>query len=354
MNKLRSPRKWTLEKIQIEANKYSRRLDFQINSRGAYIAARRLGLLDVFCNHMQDSATKKYTDQEIIDIAKKYKTRSEFAKNSKAYSSAFLRGKEFVDKVCSHMKSIKKVQRHTKDTAALDALKYKTKREWCVNDAGSYLAAVKHGWTEELCQHMNNKKKPAPTLEEVRVAALRYNSRGEWDSKDRRTYNQARKLKCLEQVCQHMLGGGRSGAESEILAMIKSRFPSAMSKMFKNTDPAFPLKRYELDFYIPELKLGVEFDGRHWHSLEVLSRRKNLTEDQAATYHEDKDRFFNTLGIKVFHIKEEDWYSNKDFVKTNLSHFLGLGTAMNRARHHRRQWPATIKEIQEELGNTDV
>jgi len=250
--------------------------------------------------------------------------------------------------------SPKKIQKHTKETAAADALKYKTKREWCENDAGSYLASLKNNWIDDLCKHMNNKRKKAPTFEEIKSAALLYNSRGEWDKKDRRTYNQARKINCLDQVCQHMLGGGRSGPESEILNMVKTKFPSVMSKMFKNEDPRFPLKRYELDFYIPELKLGIEFDGKYWHSFKVLSKRKNLTKEQARTYHEDKDSFFETLGIKVFHIKEEDWYLNKDFIKTNLSHFLGLGTAMNRARRARRQWEETIKEIREELGSLNV
>lgn len=347
-------KKWTLEKLQKEASQYTRRIDFQRGSVGAYLSAKRQGLLDILCVHMQKPATRAYSDEEITEIAKKFKTRSEFQKNSKAYSAAFSRGKDFVDRVCAHMVSIKKIQKHTKYSAALDALKYKTKREWCVNDAGSYLAAMKNGWIDELCSHMNNKRKPAPTLEEVRSAALSYNSRGEWDRKDPRTYNQARKLKCLDEVCQHMLGGGKSGPESEILRMIKDKFPSAMSKVFKNQNPQFPLKRYELDVYVPELKLGVEFDGKYWHSFEVLSKRKNLTKEKALTYHEDKDSFFQTLGIKVFHIKEEDWLSSKDFVKQNLSHFMGFGTSMNRTRHARRQWPETLQLIQEEIGDIDV
>jgi len=351
-----NPRKWTLDKIQAEAIKYVRRADFQKGNSGAYISARRQGLLDAVCAHMQLPATRRYTDEEIERIAMQFKTRSEFAKNSKAYAAAFLRGMDFVNKVCSHMTSVKKVQKHTKETAAIDALKYKTRREFCVNDAGSYLAAVKNGWINEICQHMEARRIPAPLMEEIKEAALKYNSRGEWDSKDRRTYNQARKLKCLNEVCQHMVGGGKSGPETEILKMLKPYFPSVMSKVFKNKNPLYPLRRYELDFYIPEIKKGVEFDGKYWHSLEVLSKRPSLTLDQAKTYHEDKDAFFKTLDIEVFHIKEEDWYFNKDKIKKDLADFLGqfFGTSMNRTRHYRRQLPETIKEIQEELESSNV
>lgn len=356
VNGMSKPRKWTLDKLQKEAIKYNRRVDFQYGNTGAYLSARRQGLLDAVCGHMLESATKPYTDNEIIEIAKLFKTRSEFAQNSKAYSAAFLRGKDFVDKICSHMTSIKKVQKHTKETAAIDALKYKTRREFCLNDAGSYLAAVKNGWIDDICQHMKRKRKPAPTMEEIKEAALKYNSRGEWDAKDRRTYNQARKLKCLNEVCQHMLGGARSGPETEILKMLKPYFSSVMSKMFKNENKAFPLKRYELDFFISELEKGIEFDGKYWHSFEVLSKRKNLTEDQARNYHKDKDAFFGSLGIEVFHIKEQDWYSNKDKIKKDLANFLGLffGTSMDRSRYYRRQMPETIQAIKEELGGLDV
>lgn len=349
-------KKWNLESIKKEAEKYQRRSDFQNGNRGAYISARRQGLLDIVSIHMKKPATKKYTDEEIFKIAKKFKTRSEFSKNSKAYASAFFRGKEFLDKVCAHMTSVKKVLKHTKETVAIDALKYKTKREWCVNDAGSYLAAVKNGWIHDVCKHMQNKRRPTPTFDEIKKAALKYNSRGEWDSKDRRTCNQARKLKCLDDVCQHMLGGGRSGPETEILKMLKKVFPSTMSKTFKNNNSNFPLKRYELDFFIPEINKGIEFDGKYWHSFEALSKRKNLTKEQAKNYHKDKDAFFLSIGIEIFHIKEEDWYSNKEKIKHDLAYFLGLffGTSMIRSHYYRKQMPETIKETQEELGATYV
>lgn len=68
------PRKWTLEKLQAEALKYNQRMDFQYGSTGAYLSARRQKLLDVVCSHMQESATKKYTDEEIIvlDIVRQH------------------------------------------------------------------------------------------------------------------------------------------------------------------------------------------------------------------------------------------------------------------------------------------
>lgn len=47
-----TPRKWTLEMLQAEAAKYSRRWEFQRASGNAYAAAARHGLLDQVCSHM--------------------------------------------------------------------------------------------------------------------------------------------------------------------------------------------------------------------------------------------------------------------------------------------------------------
>lgn len=271
------PRKWTFEKLQAEALKYNRRVDFQYGSTGAYLSAMRQKLLDVICSHMQESATKKYTDEEIIEIAKQYKTRSEFAKKSKAYTAAFLRGKDFVDMVCSHMTSVKKVLKHTKETAAQDALKYKTRREFCVNDAGSYLAAVKNGWIDDICQHMNELPKSRTSKQEL-----------------------------------------------VILDIVREHFSDARKKVFYNKNKQFRQARYELDIYIPSLNKGIEYDGDYWHSPKVLAKNKKISIEEACTYHEEKDAFFKTLGIEVLHIKEKEWGALQLWNERKVLSFIGI------------------------------
>ena len=51
------------------------------------------------------------------------------------------------------------------------------------------------------------------------------------------------------------------------------------------------LKRFELDVYIPSLKVGVEYDGRFWH--------KNPENDKA------KDDLCEKLGIKLIRVREK-------------------------------------------------
>jgi hypothetical protein len=70
----------------------------------------------------------------------------------------------------------------------------------------------------------------------------------------------------------------------------------------------------EIDVYLPELKLGFEFNGLYWHS--ELKKYKN--------YHIDKTKYFEERGIRIFHIWEDNWTFNRDIVKSQLKNWLGL------------------------------
>ena len=55
---------WTEEKVREEALKYNRKVDFQKAPNVAYKAARRLGILEEVCAHMEQ---KTYWTKEMIN-----------------------------------------------------------------------------------------------------------------------------------------------------------------------------------------------------------------------------------------------------------------------------------------------
>lgn len=65
----------------------------------------------------------------------------------------------------------------------------------------------------------------------------------------------------------------------------------------------------EIDIYLPELKLGFEYNGLYWHS--ELFKDKN--------YHLDKTNMFKKLGIKIYHIWEDDWKYKNEIIKSIIS-----------------------------------
>ena len=69
----------------------------------------------------------------------------------------------------------------------------------------------------------------------------------------------------------------------------------------------------ELDCYIPELSLGIEFDGLYWHSEETHSIRKNI---------QNKHEKFNSIGIRIVSIFEDEWLYKQNIVKSRLKQIL--------------------------------
>jgi hypothetical protein len=61
----------------------------------------------------------------------------------------------------------------------------------------------------------------------------------------------------------------------------------------------------EIDIYIPELKLGIEFDGKYWHS-ELFNGEARIKEKDEAAY---------KRGISLIHISQEDWEKRNDLMK---------------------------------------
>lgn len=91
-------------------------------------------------------------------------------------------------------------------------------------------------------------------------------------------------------------------AEQEVASL----FPGA-KRCVRDIIPPF-----ELDIYIPEKKLAVEFNGSYWHG-------DNLKE---STYHQKKSRACIDKGIRLIHIFEYEW--NDEVTREKLKGLLGL------------------------------
>jgi hypothetical protein len=90
------------------------------------------------------------------------------------------------------------------------------------------------------------------------------------------------------------------------------------------------LNGVEIDVYIPELKIGFEYNGLFWHS-EKMGKHKN--------YHLDKQKLANKHGIKLYHIFSDEWINNPEIVTKKIKHILKLSDNKIYARN------CVIKEI---------
>ena len=70
----------------------------------------------------------------------------------------------------------------------------------------------------------------------------------------------------------------------------------------------------EIDIYMPEYKLGIEFDGLYYHSNIFLNKK----------YHLNKTEECEKQGIRLLHIFEDEWYYKKEIIKSIIKSKLGI------------------------------
>ena len=123
------------------------------------------------------------------------------------------------------------------------------------------------------------------------------------------TYNQRKKIHdtTLCTLC-NPIDGHTSGKELQLLEFVVS---SCSGEVMSNTKSI--IKPYELDIYLPDLKLAFEFNGNYWHS----SKHKTTFS------HKNKSDLCDEQGIKLLHIWEYDWMNHKEIIKSIISGYLG-------------------------------
>ena len=79
----------------------------------------------------------------------------------------------------------------------------------------------------------------------------------------------------------------------------------------------------ELDIYIPEKKLAIEYDGLYWHC--SLNKEND--------YHFNKTKACDNKGIRLIHIREDLWRDKTPIMKSIIASALGIYTTKIYARN---------------------
>jgi len=73
----------------------------------------------------------------------------------------------------------------------------------------------------------------------------------------------------------------------------------------------------ELDIYIPEKKLAIEFNGLYWHGESFIGK-------EAKNKHLNKTELCEEQGIQLIHIFENEWMAKQEVVKSVILSKLGV------------------------------
>ncbi len=96
----------------------------------------------------------------------------------------------------------------------------------------------------------------------------------------------------------------KSIKEKDLFEFIKSIYTGDIKQSYRD--------KLEIDIYLPEINLGFEFNGLHWHSEKYLDRN----------YHLNKLNHFKSKGIRIVNIWEDDWMFKRDIIKSMISNLF--------------------------------
>lgn len=114
----------------------------------------------------------------------------------------------------------------------------------------------------------------------------------------------------------------QSAAEIELIEQISSYYTNKIIHGDRTI-----LDGYELDIWLPDIKVGIEYDGEYWHAdpnkykpTDIV--RNNMTAKDIWDKDKRKDLLCESKGINLFRIKEYDYKHNKSEVLVNLYKYI--------------------------------
>lgn len=103
------------------------------------------------------------------------------------------------------------------------------------------------------------------------------------------------------------------------------------------------IKGKELDVYMPDLRIAIEFNGLYWHSEE----HKN------SSYHYDKWLSCKENNILLLQVWEDDWYHKNEALKNKLTNIVKSHKSNNIYEIKECSEPESIKDFYEKYSLSD-
>jgi hypothetical protein len=190
---------WTKDKVQNEANKFERRVDFQKNSPKAYNAALRNGWLDEVCDHMEKTFIE-WTKDKVIEIAKEYTKVIDFQRNSpKAYGAAQRNG--WLSEIT---KGMERQHDWTEENIITEMSKYNSLNEFRKHSNSAYVTTVDRFGSKFIHDFYGTTPKIMWTPELLKKESSKYKTRLEFQRGSASAYRAAQRMGVLDDIVKDM------------------------------------------------------------------------------------------------------------------------------------------------------
>lgn len=150
-------------------------------------------------------------------------------------------------------------------------------------------------------------------------------------------YSKRKKYNTILCTICNPIDKNQSGKELSVYNYIESIYSGIINQNYK-------LDRKEIDIYLPNLKLGFEFNGIYWHS--------DLYKE--SDFHIKKTNYFLLNGIRIFHIWEDDWDFKKEILKSQINNLLKLNKIKIYARNCEIKLIDNVKLIKDFLNENHI
>ena len=182
---------YTKEEVTASAARYSTIRDWRASEEGAYNKALKMGWTDEVTSHMTRLIKKSghWTKEAVLESARDFSSQTAWKESQGgAWSKAVKMG--WVQEACSHMdfmdeSKVKSQGYWTKERVLTSAQKYQSKAAWRKEESSAVAIANRNGWIAEATKHMqrsrpNQKANGYWTEERVLEDAKKYDSVTEW------------------------------------------------------------------------------------------------------------------------------------------------------------------------------
>jgi hypothetical protein len=280
------------------------------------------------------SKSWKWTKEAVLADAKKYTSKAEWRKNSRAYAMASRQG--WLDEATAHMIVLWK-QKWTKEAVLADALNYDSRSDWENSSSGAVASAKRNGWYEEATTHMQMLI-DRWTKESVIADAQKYQTRGEWFTHSK-SYSIARNNGWVEEATAHMISTYSFGELVIYTYLLEHDIEFTHQKKF---DDLRHINKLPFDFYLPTFNLLVEYNGiqheRGWQgnieNAKEIKKRDKIKIDYAVTNNFNlliidaisKDEITTTLAEKIKSIDKSFAPIKRELTELELRKLKSLGT----------------------------
>lgn len=125
---------------------------------------------------------------------------------------------------------------------------------------------------------------------------------------------------------------GISIYEDEIANLLKNNNISFIKNTYQIIKPK------ELDIYIPEKNVAIEFNGLYWHTTEYVNKNQHL----------EKTELCNKKNIRLIHIFEDNWLQKRNICESIILSALGIYKQKIFARK------CQFKKVDKEIGRAFI